>query len=167
MSSPLQPKDSSGMISTLARDWAVQVNTGTKAAPVWTFVYGLNKVDPTTDAKTQDDSDIHADGWSSSIVTALGASLTLEGLRKGEEDPKFVPDPGQEFLRAKGGMKGGANIVHMRVWRTDSLPESFECKYAVAWKSVGGALDALQAFTITCSGRGKPLDIAKPGGSGN
>lgn len=159
----LLPPDSADLISTLARDWAVQVNTGTIAAPTWTFVNGLNKVDPSIDTTTQDDSDIHGKGYKSTLVTGLGATLALEGLRKGtKDDTTFTPDPGQEFLRGKGEAMGGDNVVHMRVWRTDDLPNAFECKYACAWKDVAGSLDALQSFTVTLSGRGKPDTITKP-----
>lgn len=163
MSAPLVQPDTSNLASTLARDWAVQVDISDTATPEWVFVNGLTKVDPTIDTTIQDDSDIGAGGYKSSIATALGASLNLEGLRKGTKDgASFTPDPGQEYLRAKGEEVGYDNFVRMRVWRTDDLPNAFECTYACAWKDIAGGLDALQTFTATLSGRGKPQQISKP-----
>lgn len=159
----VKPKDSSGLLSVLARDWAVRVNTSTTETPEWTFVYGLNKVDPSIDTTLQSDADIHGQGYGSQLVTALGATLNLEGLRKGAKvGDVFTPDPGQEFLRGKGEQLGGDNVIQVQVWRTDDLPNAFEATYAVSWKDVAGGLDALQTFTVTCSGRGKPKTIAKP-----
>ncbi|MCZ4557986.1 hypothetical protein O4215_20705 [Rhodococcus maanshanensis] len=161
---PLLPKDSSTLLTTLARDWAVQVNTSTTATPSWVFVYGLSKVSPTQEISMQDDADIHAGGYKSQIATAIGANLDLEGLRKGEGavDDAITPDPGQEFLRAKGEMTGSKNVAHVRYWRTDSLPDSYEHTFTVGWKDTGGDKEALQGFSCTLTGRGKPKKIAKP-----
>lgn len=48
--------------STLARDWALQVNTGTKDAPKWVYVRGLSQFAPQTSPTMQDDSDIDSKG---------------------------------------------------------------------------------------------------------
>ncbi|MBV6758354.1 phage tail tube protein [Rhodococcus opacus] len=160
---PVVPLDTSHLVSTLARDWAVQANTGTKETPVWVFVYGLSSVNPTTDLTMQDDGDIHAGGYKSQMATAIGSNLELQGMRKGElEGEELTPDAGQEFLRAKGQTIGYNNVVHMRVWRTDGLPDAFEQTYAVNWTDTGGDKEGLQGFTCTCTGRGKPTPISKP-----
>lgn len=164
MAEPLNPGDSSHLVTTLARDWAVQVNTGTKAEPAWVTVYGLTTVNPSTDLTMQDDGDIHAGGYKSQIATAIGSNLELQGLRKGEleTDDTLVADPGQEYLRAKGEQIGYKNIAIVRAWRTDGLDEAFEHSYAVNWTSSGGDKEGLNAFTCTLTGRGKPVKIAKP-----
>lgn len=163
MSTPLLPADSSALASTLARDWAVQVNTSTTETPTWVFVYGLSQVGPTSDITLQDDGDIHAGGYKSQLATAIGANLELQGLRKGTlAGDTFTPDPGQEALRAKGKLTGYDNIAHVRYWRTDDLTDAFEIRAAVSWVDTAADKEALQAFTCTLTGRGKPVVITKP-----
>ncbi|NKR32280.1 hypothetical protein GS504_15620 [Rhodococcus hoagii] len=163
MSSPLMPPDSAQLVTTLARDWAVQVDTGKSGTPKWEFVNGLSKVGPTTDLTQQDDGDIHSGGYKSQLATAIGANVEIEGLRKGTlagED--LTPDPGQEFLRAKGRQIGYSNIAHIRYWRTDALPDAMEGYFTVDWKDGTEDKEGLQTFTCTLTGRGKPKEIAKP-----
>ncbi|AUM18228.1 MULTISPECIES: phage tail tube protein [Rhodococcus] len=163
MSTPLVPADSSALVSTLARDWAVQVDTSSNGTPSWVFVYGLSTVNPTTDLTMQDDGDINADGRKSQIATAIGENLELQGLRKGTlAGETLTPDPGQEFLRAKGRKIGYENISHVRFWRLDDLSDAYEGHFATNWTDTGGDKEGLQAFTCTLTGRGKMTSITKP-----
>ena len=47
------------LASTLARDWALQVNKGTTEEPEWVFVRGLSQFAPQTSPTMQDLSLIH------------------------------------------------------------------------------------------------------------
>ncbi|WP_336881383.1 phage tail tube protein [Rhodococcus globerulus] len=159
----LMPPDSAQLVTTLARDWAFQVNISTTAEPEWIFVNGLSKVGPTTDQTKQDDGDIHSGGYKSQLATAIGANVEIEGLRKGTlAGEALTPDPGQEFLRAKGRRIGYGNIAHVRYWRTDALPDAMEAQVTVEWKDGTEDKEGLQTFTCTLTGRGKPKEIAKP-----
>ncbi|WP_328438266.1 phage tail tube protein [Nocardia puris] len=161
---PLQAPDSAPLSTALARDYAVQidVNYGTGQPPEWVFIMGLNKVSPTTDITMQDDGDIHSGGRKSQIATAIGENLELGGLRKGERSPGFVPDPGQEKLRAHGEQIGYANIAHVRYWRVDEIAEAKEGFFAVNWTGSADDKEGLYGWTATLTGRGKHKDIAKP-----
>ena len=67
--------------STLARDWALQVNTGTAAEPNWIFVRGLSQFAPQSTPTMQDDSDIDNEGYKSQIATAIELTFQGEGKR--------------------------------------------------------------------------------------
>jgi hypothetical protein len=168
MSSPnafLSPPDSATLSTTLARDWAFQVNTGTREAPVWIWVNGLSTFAPQTDQTMQDDGDIHGKGGKSQIPTAIGFNITATGLRKGEgeaTDSDYVPDEGQEYLRAKGEKLGSANFANIRYWRTDGNPESKMGIIAVNWTPGSDDKEGLNTFTLAGTGRGFPTDIPKP-----
>ena len=161
---PVYKAPSSGTLETLlARDYAVQVNTGTEAAPEWVFVRGLDSVAPVSEKSTQDDGDIDSEGYGSQLGTEISFTLTLEGKRKGEvEGEVFTADPGQEYLRLKGDRTGYAGIAHIRWWRTDGDPEAREMFADCAYQNGSGGKGDLLTWSATLSSRGKPTDIAKP-----
>ncbi|MFE7746871.1 phage tail tube protein [Nocardia sp. NPDC057455] len=159
----LKPPNSASLFTFRAAEWAVQVNTGTVASPNYEWLRGLSKFEPVNDATMQDDTDIDSGGYGSELVTAQKLNVNAEGLVKGERSAStVVPDPGVAFLRAKGKNLGYDNIVQLRYWRTDDLPEAYEHFFAVKWSDVGGGNADLQKFTATLSGRGEPTAIAKP-----
>lgn len=145
--------------STLARDWILEVDIN----GVPTRVRGLSSVSPIFEGSEQDDSDIDSEGFASQIVTGLAFRIEGGGKRKGENTAGFVDDPGQNFLRKKGRQTGTANIVTARIYRRDDLPDAYEAETTVKWTdSAAGDTNALQEFSFTLSGRGKPRDIMKP-----
>ncbi|MHD0300736.1 phage tail tube protein [Rhodococcus qingshengii] len=145
--------------STLARDWILEVDIN----GVPTRVRGLSSVSPIFEGSEQDDSDIDSEGFASQIVTGLAFRIEGGGKRKGENTAGFVDDPGQNFLRKKGRQTGTANIVTARIYRRDDLPDAYEAETTVKWTdSAAGDKNALQEFSFTLSGRGKPRDIVKP-----
>lgn len=159
----LKPPNSASLFTFRAAQWATQVNTGTEESPVWAWLRGLSKFEPVQDPTLQDDSDIDSEGYKSELVTAQKLNINAEGMVKGEKSLSTVtPDPGTAFLRAKGKQIGYDNIVQIRYWRTDDLPEAFSHFFAVKWTDVGGSNEDLQKFTATLSGRGKPEAISKP-----
>ncbi len=156
------------LASTLARDWALEVET---AAGTWTRVRGLSSVSPIFEGAEQDDSDIDSEGYASQIVTGLAFRIEGSGKRKGDNTVGFVDDPGQNFLRQKGRKTGADNIVSVRIFRRDELPDAYQAETTVKWTdTAAGDTNALQEFSFTLSGRGKPEDIVKPpitGGTSN
>ena len=146
--------------STLARDWAVQVNTGTKDAAKWVFVRGLSQFAPQTSPTMQDDSDIDNEGYKSQIATALEMTFKGEGKRKGEKSgEKFTQDPGQAHLREVGRRMGLDNVTQARCWRTDGVDEGYESYFSVQWEDKAGGNEDLDSFSFTLMSRGKPLRI--------
>lgn len=166
MSAPLAAPGSENLTSTLARDWAFQVDTSdslTGSSPEWAFVLGLSQFSPVVEATMQDDGDINSGGYASEIPTELKLTVEAQGLRKGEKaDELFEPDPGQELLRVRGGKLGGGNFVRARYWRTDGRAEATEGIFTVKWVDGSEGKDGLSSFTATLTSRGKPKDIPVP-----
>lgn len=155
-----QAPSSFDLNSTLARDWALQVNTGTKDSPKWVYVRGLSQFAPQTSPTMQDDSDIDSKGYKSQIATALEMTFEGEGKRKGEKSGEtFKQDPGQAYLRDKGRKMGLDNVVQARCWRTDGVQEGYESYFSVKWEDKAGSNDDLDQFSFTLMSRGKPQDI--------
>lgn len=161
-----RPPNSADLVSQLARDYAIQVNTSADpATPAWTFVRGLSQVTPSATPAMQDDGDIDAEGYGSQIATGQAFSVQIEGVRKGTGDESnFAPDPGQEFLRLKGEEVGASNIIQVRYWRTDSDTDAKEFSASVEYTTSGGDKEALQSWSATLHGRGRPTAIEKPAG---
>lgn len=146
--------------STLARDWALQVNKGTKDSPEWTFVRGLSKFAPKTTPTMQDDSDIDSEGYKSQIATAIEMTFAGEGKRKGEKAGEtFTQDAGQAYLREKGRRMGLDNVVQARCWRTDGVQEGYEGYFSVEWEDKDGGNEDLDEFSFNMMSRGKPTEI--------
>lgn len=146
--------------STLARDWAVQVNTGDTDTPNWVFVRGLSQFAPQSTPNMQDDSDIDSEGYTSQIATTLEMTFQGEGFRKGTKTgDTFAQDEGQAFLRAAGRKMGTENIVHARCWRTDGVQEGYDSRFSVQWEDAAGGNADLDSFSFTLMSRGKPTEI--------
>lgn len=146
--------------STLARDWALQVQDDTAEDPQWIFVRGLSQFAPQTSPTMQDDSDINAEGYKSQIATALEMVFQGEGKRKGKkEQGKFKQDPGQTILRRKGRKMGLENVVRARCWRTDGVEEGFDSYFSVEWEDNAGGNEDLDSFSFKLQSRGKPMEI--------
>ena len=146
--------------STLARDWALQVNTGTQEEPNWIYVRGLSQFAPQSSPTMQDDSDIDSEGYKSQIATALEMTFKGEGKRKGKKsEGKFAQDPGQAALREKGRKMGLDNVIQARCWRTDGVQEGYDSYFSVKWEDQAGGNEDLDSFSFEMMSRGKPVAI--------
>lgn len=147
-----------GIDSTLARDWALQVQeAGTEE---WVFVLGLSKFSPKTSLTMKEDSDINSEGYKSQIATAMQQTFEGEGFRKGElSGDKFTQDKGQEILRSVGRQMGLRNVIKARAWRTDGVQEGYEANFSVEWNDNDGGNEDLDQFSFTMMSRGKPVEI--------
>ncbi|WP_052067989.1 phage tail tube protein [Rhodococcoides fascians] len=159
----LKPPNSASLFTFRGAAWAVQINTGSYASPVWQWLRGISKFEPKQTPTKQDDSDIDSEGYKSQLVTAQALDITIEGKVKGEKSLSTVtPDPGTSFLRDKGKEVGYDNIVDLRYWRTDDIDEAYRHNFATEYTDVGGGNEDLQNFNATLNGRGKPTKIARP-----
>ncbi|OOL31856.1 hypothetical protein GQ85_11015 [Rhodococcus rhodochrous] len=151
---------SAPLASALGRDWKLEILDGA----TWVHVKGLSSVTAVFAGAMQDDSDIDSDGYASQISTGQAFSIPFSGKRKGDDTVGFVDDPGQNLLRTKGRKTGALNIVTARIYRRDDLPDAYQAECAVEWTdSAASDPNALQEFSGTLWGRGKPEEITKPG----
>lgn len=145
-----------------AGKWAVQINIGTEASPVWKFIYRITNFNPKIDIKTEDGTDINDDGWASEVGVGAAATIDIEGLVAGvfDEDDEFTQDPGQVALLAAGEDFG--NEVDMRYWRRDGVPTAKRIKGIAKVTPDGGKPGTTQKFSGSITVNGKPEDIVKP-----
>ncbi|AWB84775.1 phage tail tube protein [Corynebacterium liangguodongii] len=150
---------SNDLNSTLARDWALQVQDPEDNS-TWVFVRGLAKFAPKTELTMKDDSDIDSEGYKSNIATALQLTFEGEGFRKGQlAGDKFTQDEGQAILREVGRNMGLRNVIKARAWRTDGVDEGYESNFSVEWTDTDGGNEDLDQFSFTMMSRGKPTRI--------
>ena len=149
------------LVSTLARKFRVEVNTGTVASPTWTQVRAIADLKPDIETNLEDDSDYDSEGWQSQTKTQLGWSLELKVGRK-IGFSSGVYDPGQEYLRAASTSFGQGGTVQLRWFDRTGGPEAYSGFGTVAWKPEGGDTKTLDMVTITITGSGKRTDITNP-----
>jgi hypothetical protein len=153
------------LVATLARKWKVDIVTATSPGPppvvTWTPVRAIRQVAPGGDPNMEDDSDYDGDGWTSEVKTAQAWTLELTLIRKvGLTSNTY--DPGQEKLRLAAFEFGAANIVHVRWYDRNGLPEAYEGFASVSWAEEAGEPTALSTATATLSGQGKRTNITNP-----
>lgn len=151
--------------STLNRKWALDVNTGTDAAPVWTPVRGRSDFTPNLEPTLQDDSDYDSEGWKSQTVTAQAWSLAFTVFRKVDPGDPTSYDAGQEALRRAAAGMGTENSVHVRWYETTPggpRTEAYDGNAAVSWSPAGGGMDALTSVAVTLTGQGRRNVITNP-----
>lgn len=152
------------LVSTLARDWRVDVDTGTTETPVWTQVRAITSFTPTVSATTQDDSDYDSDGWGSDAITMRKWSLTMTVGRKEQQDQ--ANDPGQEALREASDQFGPAAVVHVRWYEKHKDDgEAYEGYALVNWEPQGGDTTSLKTVNVTLMGQGVREVITNPTGT--
>lgn len=149
------------LVSTLARKFRVEVNTGTTAAPVWTPVRAVMDFKPAVDTNLEDDSDYDGDGWASSVKTQLSWSLEAKLGRK-IGFSSGIYDPGQEALRTASTEFGTGGTVEVRWYDRNGGPEAYQGFATVSWEPEGGDTKALDMATAKLTGSGKRRDIANP-----
>lgn len=163
MSAPLAASDTSAMILALAGKYRVEIDTGVGNTTTWTEVKGIKNFAPKSTQTTEDDTDISSDGHASSYPVGQAWTADISGLTKGTgTDAAMVVDPGVQALLNASEEKGAAGIVHIRYWRTDSLPEAKEVYATCEVTRDGEEPPALDKWSGTLTGRGKPINITKP-----
>jgi|GEM_PF-2057137 len=155
------PDSTEQLVATLARDWALDVNSGTPSVPVWVKVRGIGELKPTVEANMEEDSDYDGDGWASETKTELKWSLETKFLRKvGFTSGNH--DAGQEIIRNAHDKFGVAGTVQIRWYDKNGGAEAYSGYASVQWAPEGGDTKALQTVTVTLSGNGARSTIVNP-----
>lgn len=158
--------------SSSADEWAVQVRlagdvpAGPTAAgagvTAWQWVLKANKIDPNNAPVAVDDSDVNSGGAGSQLVVGADWSIMIEGIATGEAIAGVLALPGQALLYAAGQLRGQANVVEVRYWRTDNVDRAFYGLAAVKWNDVNAERNNLQKWSAELTGRGARTVIVKP-----
>lgn len=152
--------------STTQRKWQLDVNTGTKAVPIWIPVDGITGFNPGRNPGMQDDSDFDGGGFESTTKTseAWQASLTVRRGVLAASSTSY--DPGQEFLRLKSeGQFGVANAAEIRYYEMEPggpRIQAYQGTAAVGWSENDGDMKALSMAAVTLSGQGALNVITHP-----
>lgn len=144
--------------ASLARDWYVDVNTGTLAAPNWVPVSGVMEVVPKTPNVFKDVSVGGAGGAQASQKTADSWGLEMKVKRAGTEDDPSAYDPGQEALRAASLEYGAANIIDIQYYEVNGtgypMVEAWRGRASVEWSEENGAFDDPRVIGVKLNGHG-------------
>ena len=143
----------------LAREFPLEINTGTTQAPTWTPIRGIQSITPAQTAQRTDDTDFDTDGWEAHTVAMRGRSLSV--AMQYEIDEVGTPDPGQEALIALGDATGRAAKAQFR-YGSDDLGgvHTFRASADVAWP--GGEKTANASLTAELTVDGKPTYTPAP-----
>jgi hypothetical protein len=96
-----------------ARDWVVEINTGTEAVPVWTQIGGLTSFTIDRNDEETDTTDFDSGGLEEHHVMQRGKTIGLEGFYL--EDPADESrDPGQAAVEALAEAVGAASLKQFR-----------------------------------------------------
>lgn len=143
----------------LAREWDIEMNTGTAMAPTWTPVRGVTGITPAQTSTLTDDTDFDTDGWGAGTVVQRGRSLSVAMIYK--EDPDTgLRDPGQEALLALGDAIGTAAKAQFRYRSPGSNGYEFRATVDIAWP--GGEKTANSTVTAEIKIDGKPTPLPAP-----
>ncbi|WP_207842607.1 phage tail tube protein [Williamsia soli] len=158
MTAPKQPVDTSDLDVTLARHWGLEVRKA--LTDPWIPVRSIQSLNPTVSKSRQDGGDYHSGNYTQQVATEASWALEVSVGRK--LDAAGAPDPGVELLRSVDGELGSDELVYVRWWRTDGLPDSHQGRAGVDFSSAGGEKASLQGATITLTGYGRRETVAKP-----
>lgn len=155
------PDSTEQLVSTLARKWRIDVNTGTEASPVWTQVRAIGEFKPTMDNNMEEDADYDNEGWGSETKTMItwGGELTLF-RKKGVVTGNY--DPGQQSLWTAHDKFGAEGSRQIRYYDRDGGPEAYKGYVSVGWEPEGGEAKDLDTVTLTLTGQGKRTLISNP-----
>ena len=91
-----------------ARDWVVEINTGSVAVPVWTQIGGLTSIGIGRNDVDEDTTDFDSGGLEESEIMQRGKTITLSG-RFLEDPANGDRDAGQEAVEAHAEAVGAAS----------------------------------------------------------
>ena len=149
------------LVSTLARKYRLDINTGTVDSPTWTQVRAVMDFKPSLEANLEEDSDYDGEGWASEAKTELKWGLEVKIGRK-IGFTTGVYDPGQEALRSASTQFGQGGVVQVRWYDRNGGPEAHQGYTNVSWEPEGGDTKTTDIVTVNLSGSGRRIDIANP-----
>lgn len=142
-------------LKVLARNWTIEVNTGTEATPTWTKVGGLNTFTLSNDKEDADTTDFDSDGYAEHIVAGRSNEVSFEGSFL--EDPADGSrDAGQAKIETLAEETGAAAMGQVRI-----TPPSGEngkiYKGSFTVGDVGGGTNDPTTWGATMTVSGKPV----------
>ena len=155
------PTPAETLVSTLARKFRLDVNTGSRATPEWVQVRGITAFTPALDTNLEDDSDYDSDGWGSQTKTLLSWSLTAT-VKRGKGVESGLYDEGQEALRIASESFGADGVVDVRWYDREGGDEAYRGDAEVSWAPSGGGVTALDMAEVTLTGKGARNVIVNP-----
>ncbi|MEV7793423.1 hypothetical protein AB0O68_15730 [Streptomyces sp. NPDC087512] len=156
MSTPVETNE-----TELAREWRLEVNMGTDAAPDWQLCPGVREFQPSAEPNIEDSSDYDSGGWAGNTKTAQSWELSVTIRRKANKAQKIY-HPVHEAIRLASDEYGEANLVPLRWMNRQGLPEAYEGKAIPTWAPAGGEYSALGEVEITFTGDGPRTPITNP-----
>lgn len=143
----------------LARDFALDINTGTDAAPVWTPVGGITNISPGQDSQKTDDGDFDSGGRARHSVVERSDTFQVDMLYK--EDDTGTRDAGQQAILDVARLYGAAAKVPFR-YVFPSGTEGVEFKASVDLPYPGGGKTDNAAWQATLTVDGDITEVAIP-----
>lgn len=149
-------------VSALARKFAIDVNTGTYAVPVWNRLGGVTDFKDGLPPSLEKDSVYEDEGWGSSTKTEVSWNATIKCVRRHNPDDVTDYDTAQEALRLKAPLFGSTGQADVRWYDREGGPEAYRGQCEVTWERDGGPTTALDMVSVTLTGRGRRVDITNP-----
>lgn len=142
----------------LSRDYDIEVNTGTIAAPVWTQINGLDE-DGITESQSPNEADFKdADdgGFARPRIIGRGYTASLKGARM-EASDDGTRDPGQAAIEAVAGQMVTGAMLQFRITSpAAATPEVLTFMASVANCTSFGGSDKAE-WTATLLADGQPV----------
>jgi len=139
----------------LAREFNLELNTGTIALPVWTKINGITGINPGQTSTKTDDTDFDTDGWESGTVVQRGRTLSV-AINYKESPDDGHQDPGQEALIALGDAMGPSAKGQFRYTSPGGDQKTFRATTDIQWP--GGDKTANANFTAELTVDGPPVN---------
>lgn len=133
-------------INVAAREFTLEINTGTVAVPVWTNIAGLLSIVPSSEETEANITDFDSGGIDESLTARRKHTLTAEGLYEGD-------DPGQIACTSAGELIGAASLTQYR-W-TDTVnvvTKTFLARTSTPFAgTTGGGVDDPAGWNLSLS----------------
>lgn len=145
--------------------WYVDVNTGTKVAPVWTPVNGLTECKVSYTPTMQDVTDFDSNGAKSSQATAYEWGIEFKCRRGVKAGTPTEYDAGQEAIRLAAQQIGLGNIIEVRAYEMEPngpRVEAYQGNVSAGWEPDGGSMETASTVTCNLAGNGARQSIVHP-----
>lgn len=144
----------------LAREFDLEINTGTYDTPVWTGISGITGITPNQTTQRTDDTDFDTDGWEAGSVVQRGRSLQVALNYKENGDGDL--DAGYEALIALGDAFGPDGKGDFRYISPNGVGNRFRATVEVQWPGGDKTANAATSATLTMDGAPIPLPLPVP-----
>jgi hypothetical protein len=149
-------------VTALARRYAIDINTGTTAAPVWSRLLGVREFSPAIEPTHEDDSLYEHDGWVGNVRTALAWSAEVVISHRVDATTGAF-NAVHRFVRNSAMKFGVESIVGVRYFdRNGAADDAWAGEALVTWEPEGGEHGNPDRITITFTGNGPLEAITNP-----